>query len=92
MQIINLYKYARPDGGITVTPTEPKDIEYTDDGVRLIADEGKILTNDKELTYCIDVPSSEGWYEIEEPAERKVSIIEQFRKQYSTIGRTFKTN
>ena len=76
MQIINLYKYTRPDGGITVTPTEPKDIEHTNDGVRLIADECKILTNNKELTYCIDVLSPEGWYEIEDLAERKVSIIE----------------
>ena len=37
MQIINLYKYTREDGGVTVSPIKP-DCEYTD-MVRLVADD-----------------------------------------------------
>lgn len=72
MQIINLYKYIRPDGGITITPMEPENIEYTDSGLRLVADEGKMLTTDgKNLISCIDVEILDGWYEVEAPMEGK---------------------
>lgn len=67
MQIINLYKYERADGGITVSPIKP-DCEYTE-MYRLVADEGKVLTNGEIVTSCIDVESTEGWVEIDEPKE-----------------------
>ena len=68
MQIINLYKYERADGGITVSPNKP-DVEYTE-MYRLVADEGKVITNDGEyLTSCADVESTDGWYEVDEPVE-----------------------
>lgn len=67
MQTITLYRYTRPDGGISVSPIKPN-IEYTE-MVRLIADEGKILTDGTNTTTCIDVSSTEGWTEIDVPKD-----------------------
>ena len=67
MQTITLYKYQRADGGITVSPTEPS-CEYVR-MFRLVADEGKVLTDGEIITSCIDVESAEGWSEIDEPEE-----------------------
>lgn len=71
MTTITLYKYKRPDGGITVSPKEPE-CEYTL-MYRLVADEGKLLTkDDTNATPCVDVESVEGWYEIDEPPNTEV--------------------
>ena len=68
MQTITLYKYTRADGGVTVSPIKP-DCEYTE-MYRLIADEGKVLTQDGvDTTTCVDVESVEGWYEVDAPDE-----------------------
>lgn len=68
MQIITLYKYKRADGGATISPVKP-DCEYTE-MVRLVADDGKVLTQDGEnFTYCIDTDTSDGWMEIDAPEE-----------------------
>ena len=64
MQIINLYKYTREDGGVTVSPIKP-DCEYTD-MVRLVADEGKVLVKGEITTTCTDVASVEGWEEVDD--------------------------
>lgn len=64
MQTITLYKYERENGGVTVSPIQP-DCEYTL-MYRLVADDGKELTQDGvNTTYCVDVKSTEGWYEVE---------------------------
>ena len=66
MQTKPLYKYKRADGGITVSPTKPEGIEFSEE-FRLIADEGKLLIKDGEnTTPCVDVESSEGWYEVDD--------------------------
>lgn len=63
MQIINLYRYTRPDGGVTVSPVKPEG-EY-EPMYRLVADEGMALTKDGEnFTSCADVESVVGWYEV----------------------------
>ena len=68
MEKIKLYKFIRPEGGVTVSPVKPEG-DYTE-MVRLVADEGKLLTKDGEnLTSCVDTENSEGWYEVEEPKE-----------------------
>ena len=67
MQTIILYRYTRPDGGISVSPIKPN-VEYTE-MVRLIADEGKVLTDGTNTTMCIDVSSIEGWTEIDAPKD-----------------------
>ena len=67
MQTITLYRYTRPDGGISVSPIKPN-VEYTE-MVRLVADEGKALTDGTNTTTCTDVSSTEGWTEIDVPKD-----------------------
>lgn len=75
MEIIKLYKYIRPEGGVTVSPIMPEG-EYTE-MMRLVADEGKLLTKDGEnLTSCVDTDTADGWYEVDEPEETDVPIEE----------------
>lgn len=71
MQRITLYKYTRTDGGTTVSPVKP-DCEYTEE-VRLVADEGKALTNGETVTACVDTDSAEGWTEIDAPEETETT-------------------
>lgn len=74
MKTIKLYKYVRADGGTTISPIKPEaEVEYTEMS-RLVADEGKLLTNGDYLTSCIDVYSSEGWDEIDDP---NAKVVEQ---------------
>lgn len=67
MEIRTLYRYERENGKVTVSPNKP-DTEYTE-CLRLIADEGKILTNGETETSCIDEDTADGWTEIDEPIE-----------------------
>lgn len=67
MKIITLYRYTREGGGVTVSPQKP-DVEYQE-CVRLVADEGKLLTNGDAKTSCIDTDTAEGWWEIDAPIE-----------------------
>lgn len=67
MQTITLYRYTRPDGGISVSPIKPN-VKYTE-MVRLIADDGKALTDGTNTTTCTDVSSAEGWTEIDAPKD-----------------------
>lgn len=68
MQTITLYRHTREDGGVTVSPVKP-DCEYTE-MYRLVADEGKMLTQDGvDLYACVDVASVDGWYEVDAPEE-----------------------
>lgn len=66
MQVITLYKTTREGGGVTVSPLKPTDGTPYTEGVRLIADEGKALTQDGvNFTYCIDTDTAAGWEESE---------------------------
>lgn len=64
MQKITLYRYTRPDGGVTVSPVQP-DGEYTV-LYRLVADEGKVLTDCTDVCGCIDTDKPDKWTEIAE--------------------------
>ena len=68
MEIKQLYRFLREDGGVTESPKKPDGAEYTT-RCRLIADDGKILTDGITETFCIDVESAEGWTEIDAPIE-----------------------
>lgn len=68
MQAINLYRYIRPDGGVTTSTVQPDGVAY-DLRYRLIADEGKALTDGAVVTYCADVATPDGWTEIDDPDE-----------------------
>ncbi len=61
-----LYRYARTDGGVTVSTEAPADAECTLT-YRLIADEGMELVKGDIRTSCIDTDDKDGW--AEEPAE-----------------------
>jgi len=67
MEVKILYRYKRPDGGITVSLDEPS-VEYTKLH-RIIADEGMVLTDGNITTPCKDVESIDGWAEIESSEE-----------------------
>ena len=64
MQTIILYKYIREGGGVTVSPVKP-DAAYTE-MYRLVADEGKVLTQEGlNYTTCVDTETTIGWYEVD---------------------------
>ena len=69
MQIINLYRYIRPDGGVTVSTVKP-DTDYTE-LYRLVADEGKVLTNNNTSTTCVDTTDPALWVEVEDTTNNK---------------------
>lgn len=69
MQTINLYRYTRGDGGITTSPVQPSDSTAYELRYRLIAGDGKALTDGVTITSCIDVSSPDGWTEIDDPGE-----------------------
>jgi hypothetical protein len=64
MKTINLYRYNRPDGGVTVS-TQMPDGEYIK-LYRLIADEDMILTDGNTKTSCVDTSDISVWIEIED--------------------------
>lgn len=64
MQKIPLYRYTRPDGGVTVSTVKP-DTEYTE-MVRLVADEGNALTDGNTTTPCVDTDNPDVWAEVED--------------------------
>lgn len=69
-QPIPIYRYKRPDGGVTVSPIKPEG-EYTE-GVRLVADKGKLITKDGVNFYTVkDEDFAEGWYEVDEPKKEE---------------------
>lgn len=67
MQRVNLYKY-EDEKGTVITPVQrdPSDEPYA---VRLIADEGYILTDGETETPCVDTHEPEKWWEVEAPPE-----------------------
>ena len=67
MKTVILYRYRVEGKGVFVSPTKPPG-EYTT-LFRLIADEGKVLTNGKTQTPCVDTEGVGAWAEIEAPAE-----------------------
>ena len=69
MQIKELYKFVRSDGGIDISPNKLND-DYVFSGYRLIADKGNFVTDGVNLYYCIDIAKEElnNWKECEEVA------------------------
>ena len=63
MKTINLYRYIRPDGGVTVSTAKP-DAEYTE-LTRLVADKGYILTDGVKHAHCTDTDNPSVWSEVE---------------------------
>ena len=70
MEIKPLYRFLREDGGVTESLDKPDGAEYTT-RYRLIASEGKLLTDGDMETYCIDVDSADYWSEIDDHLEKE---------------------
>lgn len=74
MKKIKLYRYARENGGVTVSPNKPNG-EYTELS-RIVADEGKGFDIGKTDTHgkpiyanCLDVENPEAYTEVDIPKE-----------------------
>lgn len=65
-----LYKFKREDGGTTVSLKKPK--ESYKKMYRLIADEGKAITDGEKIVTVIDIDSYAGWKNCDLPKEEKV--------------------
>lgn len=87
MQMITLYRYMRTSGGVTTSPVEPDGTDY-DLRYRLIADEGKVLTDGVTETYCVDVETTEGWMEIDdaEGLGSATATIEDYQAALTEMG------
>lgn len=71
MQRVNLYRYEDENGVVTITPN-PRTETDTPSRLRLVADEGMILTDGNTETPVVDIlPEEESnWHEItDEDAE-----------------------
>lgn len=67
MWTITLYRYIRPDSGVSVSTVKP-DVEYTE-LTRLVAGEGYILTDGVNHTSCIDTDYPDAWVEVVDTGE-----------------------
>ena len=65
MQIIDLYKYEKINGVVTITPNKRNETD-TPSRARLVADEGAIHTNGTTETEVVDVKLDEVdlWHEV----------------------------
>lgn len=68
MEKKTLYRVERADGGIDVTPNKPTEQPYTET-YRLIADEGKVLTDGENTFVCIDTDYPENYTETTETTD-----------------------
>lgn len=81
MQKITMYRYERPDGGVSVSPTLPDGIADYELRYRLIADDGKAMTDGEVTAQCVDTATPDAWTEIDAPAD------EDEDAQYAEAGR-----
>jgi hypothetical protein len=80
MEKITLYRFNRPDGGVSVSPVKP-DGDYTE-LFRLVADEGMVLTDGKTVTSCTDTENPGAWSEVSDP---DLSEVEEKAAAYDII-------
>lgn len=83
MQTIPLYRYTRPDGGVTVSTVKP-DGDYTE-LFRIAADEGYTLTDGTNYTSCTDTADLSLWSEVEDTENAVETITEQKAKAYDIL-------
>lgn len=84
MQKITLYRYARHDGGVSVSPVKP-DGEYTE-LFRLVADEGMILTDGENQTVCIDTDNPGAWSEVPDTENPDEATAEDYQNALREMG------
>ena len=81
MQKITLYRFIRPDGGVTVSTVKPE-TDYTE-LTRLVADEGYILTDGTSYTACTDTDNPGAWSEVPDPDG--ADVIEEKAAAYDIL-------
>lgn len=74
MEKIIVYRYNRPDGGVTVSPVKPSG-EYSE-LLRLVADEGMVLTDGVHTTTCTDTTEPEKWQEVVDAEAMEADYLE----------------
>lgn len=84
MQTIPLYRYTRPDGGVTVSTVKP-DTEYTELS-RLVADEGYVLTDGVTTTTCTDTDYPSFWSEIPDTGNPSVATETDYQNALREMG------
>ena len=84
MQKINLYRFIRPDGGVTVSTVKPNG-DYTELS-RLVADEGYILTDGEHFTPCTDTDNPGAWTEIPDTENPDKATEADYQKALSEFG------
>lgn len=81
MQTIPLYRYTRPDGGVTTSTVKPAGVY--DELTRLVADEGCVLADGVTTTACTDTADPALWREIPDPEDP--ATIEEKARGYDII-------
>lgn len=84
MQTIKLYRFTRPDGGLTVSPVKP-DAAYTE-LFRLVADEGMALTDGVNVTTCTDTDTPSLWSEIPDAENPGEATAEDYQNALREMG------
>ena len=64
-----LYVYQRSNGETVVTPNKPYNHDYTTK-LRLVADEGRAITNGSVVVSSLDTDSADGWMDCDLPEPR----------------------
>lgn len=84
MTSIPLYRYIRPDGGVTVSPRKPS-VDYTE-LTRLVADEGYVLTDGVVIACCIDTDGPDMFYEILDSENPNEATAEDYQNALREMG------
>lgn len=84
MQTIKLYRFIRPDGGVTVSTVKP-DSEYTELS-RLVADDGMVLTNGETTTACTDTDNPGAWSEVPDTENPNEATAEDYQAALREMG------
>ena len=84
MQKIPLYRYTRPDGGVTVSTVKPE-TDYTE-LTRLVADDGYTLTNGETTTTCTDTDNPGAWSEVPDTENPNEATAEDYQAALREMG------
>lgn len=84
MQTIPLYRYTRPDGGVTVSTAKPSG-EYTE-LFRLVADESYVLTNGETVVICTDTDNPSAWSEIPDTENANEATADDYQAALREMG------
>lgn len=84
MEKITLYRFNRPDGGVTVSPVKPE----TDcaELFRLVADDGMVLTDGVNYSVCTDTENPGAWSEVPDTENPGEATAEDYQAALREMG------